>query len=178
MGYGHVLSFVRGAIENAKRKAKSRQSSPTAIAPSSPPPLHYTCWQLPGWTAPRSPQRAKTANVMGGSSPRGGYVETSNVNRVNQGSNEKGNAKRVAIYKFQRGGSLVGETEQAELQTPPHGQLTATGPRAGAPIYNEKKPTSTSRYHPELFRPARPVQPHPKPHSVEQLAHLRRRRCR
>ena len=118
MGYGHALSFVRGAIENAKRKAKSRQSSPTAIAPSSPPQLHYTCWQLPGWTAPRSPQRAKTANVMGGSSPRGGYVETSNVNRVNQGSNEKGNAKRVAIYKFQRGGSLVGETEQAELQTP------------------------------------------------------------
>ena len=61
---------------------------------------------------------------------------------------------------------------------PLHGKLAATSPRAGAPICNEKKPTSTNRYHPELSRPARPVQPHPKAHSVEQLAHLRRRRCR
>ncbi len=139
MGYGHSLKFARDAIEDAKQKAKSWQSSPTAIAPSSPPPLHYNCWQLPGWTAPRSPQRAKTANAMGSSSPRGGYVETTNVKGSNKEAMRKATHSGLPPTNFIVVDPLLEERSNPSYRTL-HGKLTATSPRAGAPTCNERSP--------------------------------------
>ena len=55
---------------------------------------------------------------------------------------------------------MLEERNNPSYRTLP-GKFAARRPRAGAASCDEKMPTCTGRYHPDLFRPVRPVQPQP-----------------